>query len=135
MSFLIDTDICSLHLRGDRRLFSRFNQHLGHLHVSAITVAEMFVWVRRSAASVARRSALQKLLRDVAALNVDVIIGEKFGDIRTSQLATGQFTPEMDLLIAATALVHGLTLVTHNVQDFASVPGLHVIDWLVLCHS
>jgi tRNA(fMet)-specific endonuclease VapC len=36
----------------------------------------------------------------------------------------------MDLLIAATALVHNLTLVTHNIRDFANVPGLTVQDWL-----
>lgn len=36
----------------------------------------------------------------------------------------------MDLLIAATALAHDLTLVTHNTHDFAHVPGLRVVDWL-----
>ena len=36
----------------------------------------------------------------------------------------------MDLLIAATALVHNLTLVTHNVRDFANVPDLMIQDWL-----
>jgi tRNA(fMet)-specific endonuclease VapC len=35
------------------------------------------------------------------------------------------------MLIAATALLHGLTLVTHNTRDFANVPGLTVVDWLV----
>ena len=24
----------------------------------------------------------------------------------------------------------GLTLVTHNVEDYANVPGLEVVDWL-----
>ncbi|MBA3483272.1 MAG: type II toxin-antitoxin system VapC family toxin [Pirellulales bacterium] len=33
-----------------------------------------------------------------------------------------------DSLIAATAVVHGLTLLTHNVRDFANVPGLVIID-------
>jgi tRNA(fMet)-specific endonuclease VapC len=36
----------------------------------------------------------------------------------------------MDLLIGSTALIHGLTLVTHNVQDFVNIPGLHIVDWL-----
>jgi tRNA(fMet)-specific endonuclease VapC len=52
------------------------------------------------------------------------------GSVRASQLDHGQFTPEMDLLIASTALVHGLTLVTHNTQDFTNVPGLSLADWL-----
>lgn len=33
-----------------------------------------------------------------------------------------------DAVIAATALVHGLTLITRNAQDFKHVTGLHLID-------
>jgi predicted nucleic acid-binding protein len=36
----------------------------------------------------------------------------------------------MDLLIASTALIHGLTLVTHNLAHFVNVPGLTIVDWL-----
>lgn len=35
----------------------------------------------------------------------------------------------MDTLIAATALAHNATLVTHNVKEFKRVPGLAVSDW------
>ena len=54
----------------------------------------------------------------------------KFGEIRAYQLDHGLSTPDMDLLIAATAVLRGLTLVTHNVEDYANVPGLEVVDWL-----
>jgi len=37
----------------------------------------------------------------------------------------------MDLMLAATALVHDLTLVTHNTADFVNVPGLRLEDWLI----
>lgn len=33
-----------------------------------------------------------------------------------------------DAIIAATALVHDLTLVTHNVQDFHRIRGLRLLD-------
>jgi predicted nucleic acid-binding protein len=33
-----------------------------------------------------------------------------------------------DALIAATALVHGLTLVTRNVKDFRWIDGLNLLD-------
>jgi len=33
-----------------------------------------------------------------------------------------------DALIAATALQHGRTLLTHNVDDFRWVPGLQLLD-------
>ena len=31
----------------------------------------------------------------------------------------------------STALVHGLTMVTHNTADYANIPGLTVVDWLI----
>jgi tRNA(fMet)-specific endonuclease VapC len=37
----------------------------------------------------------------------------------------------VDLLIAATALVHGLTLVTHNTRHYAGIEGLTIEDWTI----
>jgi tRNA(fMet)-specific endonuclease VapC len=36
----------------------------------------------------------------------------------------------MDLMIASVALVHDLTLVTHNTADYRSISGLRLEDWL-----
>ncbi len=36
-----------------------------------------------------------------------------------------------DLIIAASVLVSGATLVTHNVREFSGVPRLLFIDWQV----
>jgi tRNA(fMet)-specific endonuclease VapC len=36
----------------------------------------------------------------------------------------------MDLLNAATALVHNMTMVTHNVADYAIIPSLTIDDWM-----
>jgi tRNA(fMet)-specific endonuclease VapC len=130
VSLLLDTDICSAYMKGDSRVGSRFIQYGGRLHVSAVTAAELFTWALRAKAPAARLPALLNLFRDMAFLDVDHAVSHKFGEIRAQQLDQGSHTPEMDLLIAATALVHGLTLVTHNVYDFAQVPGLNVVDWL-----
>lgn len=43
----------------------------------------------------------------------------------------GRPAPDLDLFLAATAQVYGLTLVTHNVQDYALVSGLSLADWLI----
>ena len=49
---------------------------------------------------------------------------------RRAHLATvGQSTGPYDLLIAAIARTHGLTLVTHNTSEFSRVPGLTLADW------
>jgi tRNA(fMet)-specific endonuclease VapC len=42
--------------------------------------------------------------------------------------AGGEIRP-CDLLIAAQARRRGVTLVRHNLREFARVPGLTVVDW------
>ena len=64
-------------------------------------------------------------------LEISLPVAEKFGDIRAGLFDRGITVGEMDLLNGATALVHGLTMVTHNVRDYANIPGLTIDDWLV----
>lgn len=131
MSFLSDTDICSAHLKGDRQVWHKMLQHGGQLHVSAVSVGELFTWALRTGVSPKRRQALLDFLQDVTVLDVTATVGERVSvDFEPGWMDAGQGTPDMDLLIAATALVHDLTLVTHNVQDYSNVPGLRIQDWL-----
>ncbi len=130
MSFLIDSDICSAHLKLRGPVTSRFLQYTGRLYISAVTVGELFAWALRAKAPPQRLQSLHDLLDDAVVLDVTEAVGRKFGEVRAGLLDAGKPAPDMDLLIAATALVHNLTLVTHNVRDFANVPGLDMIDWL-----
>jgi tRNA(fMet)-specific endonuclease VapC len=130
MSFLLDTDICSTHLKNPGRLTSRFLQHSGRLRVSVVTLGEILTWALRSNAPPERLQGVQELLKDVVLLEITEDVACQFGQLRASLLDAGRPTPEMDLWIAATALVNGLVVVTHNVQDFAHIPGLTVNDWL-----
>jgi len=76
--------------------------------------------------------SLLDFLNDMTVLAVTDQVGRKFGQLRAGLLDAGKPAPDMDLLIASTALVHDLTLVTHNVRDFASIANLRVIDWVIL---
>lgn len=131
MSFLIDTDTCSAYLKGDNRVHGRFVQHGGQLHVSAVTAGELFTWGLMAGVSSSRMKGLLNLLRDVAFLDVNRAVSERFGELRVQQIKLGHHTPDMDLLIAATALTYNLTVVTHNQKHFATVPGLRLLDWLL----
>ena len=62
-------------------------------------------------------------------LPVDSFVARRFGEIRADLLDRRLRAPIPDLLIAATALEHQLTVVTHNTQDFARIPGLTLEDW------
>jgi len=44
VSFLLDINTCSAHLKDDRALFHRFMQHAGNLYLSRIVLAELYAW-------------------------------------------------------------------------------------------
>jgi tRNA(fMet)-specific endonuclease VapC len=127
---LIDTDICSAYLKDDPTVVNRVMLHYGGLEVSAITAGELMTWAMRAKTPAARRQGVRDLLQGVAVLDVTLPVAERFGEIRAELIDRGLRVEEMDLFIAATALVHNVTLVTHNTADYANVPGLTVVDWL-----
>lgn len=130
MSFLLDTDICSAYLKGRNAVASRFIQYGGRLNVSAVSLGELYTWTLRARASRVRMQSLLDMLPLVSVVDVNADVARKFGELDAHLLDHGLSVSEIDLLNAATALVHDLTLVTHNVQDYVNIPGLHVLDWL-----
>jgi tRNA(fMet)-specific endonuclease VapC len=131
MSFLLDTDICSAHLKRPSGLMHRFTQHSGRLFLPTVALGELYAWAFHrvnSAASVA--SIEQQLLNDVVVLPYDEDCAKEFGRQRGTLLQRGVGTSRLDLMIASIALVHDLTLVTHNTRDYKNIPGLRLEDWL-----
>lgn len=131
MSFLLDTDTCSAYIKANPRVLNRFMQHSGGLHVSTVTVGELYVWALRRRAPAYRLQQVQDLLQQVVVREVTLAVAQKYGEVQAALMDAGKKAPEMDLLIAATALAHGLILVTHNTRHYANVPGLSQADWTV----
>ena len=52
-------------------------------------------------------------------LDVDQAAAQRFGEVRAQLVDQGTLVAAIDLMTEATALVHGLTMVTHNVQHFS----------------
>lgn len=131
MSFLLDTNTCSAHFRRPSGLAHRFMQHSGRLFIPTIVLGELFAWAyRRDDPSPLLGFINDDLLQDVVVLDFDAACAEEFGKNRGVLLRRGTPVGEPDVMIAAVALVHGLTLVTHNTADFQHIPGLRLDDWL-----
>jgi|SRR6056297_2135580 len=130
MSYLLDTNIVSTHMKQPARLAHRFLQHSGRLAIPSIVLAELY-------AGAHLRSDPDPLLRQIADLQLAVMVidfdsacAEVFGRLRGELKRLGIGVGPMDLLIASTALAHHLTLVTHNTAHFRPIPGLVAEDWL-----
>jgi len=106
------------------------------LFLSVLSLAEILRGIHRLPQS-SHRLLLQKWLDDTLRpwfegriLPVTQAIAERVGRLAGERDAKGLTLPFADGLIAATALEHGLTLVTRNIRDFAgvgfrwSIPGI-----------
>jgi predicted nucleic acid-binding protein len=132
LSFLLDTNIVSELGRKnpDRRVAAWANSvGTAALHLSVLTLGE----IAKGAASLERRDAMRgaALSRWLEGLRhqyadriiaVDDQIAEAWG-----RLASRRSIPVIDALLAATALVRGMTLVTRNIRDIADV-GVEVLN-------
>jgi tRNA(fMet)-specific endonuclease VapC len=130
MSYLLDTDICSAYLKNDPRVVAKVMMHFGGLHISVATVGELMTWALRANAPHDRLAGVRDLLIASNIHDIDFPIAERFGEIRAELLDHGHVVGELDLLNAAVALIHNLTMTTHNTQDYAAVPGLSLVDRL-----
>lgn len=130
MSFLLDTDTCSAHLRGEQRVYRRIVQYGGRLFVSTATVAEIKTWLYRSRTPRRFAAMFADFLADATAIPIDMEIADVAGQIGARLRDKGRALDFGDLLIAATALVNDHTVATHNTRDFNDIPGLRICDWL-----
>ena len=95
-----------------------------HVHLSVITLGELEKGIARLS-DAARRAKLQKWVRrDVVErfqgrmLSVDAAVATRWGALVGESESRGVSLPVVDSLIAAASLVHDLTVVTRNVDDF-----------------
>lgn len=96
--------------------------------VSVITVAELRAGVLAADSPTERVSRLATLERALALdpLVVDEAVAESWAALRTAMRGARRRMPVNDSWIAATAMAHGLAVLTHD-DDYDDVPGLTVI--------
>lgn len=131
MIYLIDTNVCVRYLRAP---LSHVAQRLVTTHpttiaVSAITVAELVRGAYRSVQVSDNLNRVNTLVAQFICLPIDQAVAVHAGRIDAELIARGSRIGPYDILIAATAFAHNLTLVTHNTGEFNRVAGLRIEDW------
>ena len=99
--------------------------------LSAITLAELSVGPLATddpGERAARQAVLQAAEATFDPLPFDPACARAFGGVAAALRATGarRRAHTFDALIAATAIAHGLPLITANARDVAGIPGLDV---------
>ena len=125
MRYLVDSDWVADWLKGRTAAVDLLRMLAADgLAISAVTVAEIYEGIYFGHDPAGQERVFRQFRRFVPTLPVTQPILKRFARLRGTLRVQGQLIGDFDLLIAATALYHGLTLVTGNHRHFARVPGL-----------
>ena len=131
MIFLTDTNACITLLRQrDSRLIARWQSvKATDIVLCSVVVYELRYGAERSSDPARGHAKLDLFLSPFTSLPFDDRCARKCAEIRAELERTGRVIGPHDLQIAAIALQHGLTLVTHNTREFSRISGLKLEDW------
>lgn len=101
--------------------------------ISVLTVSELLIGVHRADTEERRqrRSAfVEALLSGIGVLDFTIDCARMHAEIYAELAKKGQLIGAHDLIIAATARSHDLSIFTENVDEFSRVPNLRVIPFV-----
>ena len=132
MTFLVDANVLSEATRPDPdpRVLQWLARHEREIAVDPVILGEILFGILQLPLG-KRRSRLEQWFDDgvrvIHCLPWDAATGLRWARLLADLRASGRSMPIKDSLIAATALTHGLAVVTRNRRDFANAE-VEVVD-------
>ena len=131
MTYLLDTNTC-IALLNNRPV--RVAEQLAGLRPSEVFLcqivkAELYYGAYKSERAAENLPLLQQFCQQFQTLPFTDSAVEVYGQIRADLARQGLPIGPNDFIIAAIALAHDVTLVTHNTREFERLSGLKLADW------
>ncbi|NBD32494.1 MAG: PIN domain-containing protein [Cyanobacteria bacterium] len=133
MLYLLDTNVIAVYLNQRSLILRERLEKINPTEIAVCSVVkfELFYGALRSGNPARNLAKQREFLELFVSLPLDDLAATKAGEIRTNLANLGTPIGSYDLLIAAIAIVHNLTLVTHNTREFERVSELKLEDWEV----
>ena len=131
MTYLLDANACIAILNDRASVVARNAAKVARheISLSHIVKAELYYGAFKSSRRGSNLKLLRKFFQQFSTLSFDNRAAETYGRIRADLAPAGTPIGPNDLIIAATAVRHSATLVTHNTDEFGRVEGLQLVDW------
>ena len=91
-------------------------------------MGELYEGLYRASDPSGNESTLRLILSDIDVIHIDEEVCRIFGQQRGKLRATNALIGDADLWIGATAIRHGLILLTNNKQHFERMQGLSIVS-------
>jgi tRNA(fMet)-specific endonuclease VapC len=125
MKYLVDSDWVVDYLAGKQQAVSLLTSvWQDGIAISLITLGEIYEGIYYGRDPQRSEAVFRQFLRSVDVLPLNRSIMQRFARIRGDLRQRGQLIGDPDILIAATALYHNLTLLTRNKKHYQRVPLL-----------
>ena len=129
--YLLDTDIIIYSLKGHPVLQENLRRHLNDpLQISIVTCLELYYGAYKSPQITGNLAKVKKIEETLEVIPLGTETAEIFGRLKAQLEIKGTRLDDFDLMIAACALTHNLTLVTNNEIQFQRIDGLKLINWI-----
>ena len=132
MGLIVDTAVFVAFERSGRPVDLSPWAPLEDVFISVVTVSELLVGVHRAdtEARRAKRAAfVEAILGGITVLDFTAEVARVHAQVTAELMRQGQIIGAHDLIIAATAKLHGASVLTDNVAEFCRVPGLNVLPF------
>lgn len=133
MGLLIDTSVFASLERAEQKSAVALEEwSADEWFISAVTMSELLHGVHRAPADsirAKRHAFVESILLALPVVPVDVAAARMHARLWAELASGGQMIGPHDLWIAATAVAHGLSILTENVRDFRRIRGLQVVTW------
>ena len=130
MKYLLDTNICIHLFRGKFNLIEKFQQiNLDDCAISEITLAELIFGAENSPNPIKNYKIIDNFSEQLKILPIFNSI-QIYAKEKVRLRKTGIMISDFDLLIGATAIANGLTMITENVKEFERISGIEIENWV-----
>ena len=131
MRYMIDTDIC-IYVQKKKypHVLEKFKKKFSQICISAVTYAELAAGVEKSEQKEKNAVALNDFTGFLEIVPFGTEEAKEYGNIRAKLEKSGKVIGNNDMMIAASAKVHNMILITNNVREFERVSGLRLENWI-----
>ena len=131
MQYLLDTNICVFILRQKFGVGERMLQAgVSNCFISELMYAELLYGAECSDNPEKNKTLIGRFLSRIRVIPIKDAI-PLFAKEKARLKKDGTLVEDFDLLIGATAVKEGLTMVTENTRHFQNIDGIQLDNWVV----
>ena len=128
----LDTNIITAFLKNDLRVVQRVSEYLEFFDKLTINIISYYEILRglKDLGNEERVNRFEDFIQENELISIRKETVEKAAEIYAYFKKEGNLIEDADILMAATAIVEELVLITNNIKHFKRVKGLKVDNWI-----